>query len=470
MIQAGERRLAVVREGSWGEVDASAAWAALPVRSESLMEVIKRVRSDALTGTRLPGEVLTLESGARGGLVMGWRTGAVDTVLAGALGGDWPGGVAVTSDDITGVTAGGLVSLDQGGDGFAAGDMVRLSGFADALNSGVFAVLAASPIMLTLDGATAVEAVVPDGARIEKVGVRAGPGAVTATAMGLASGAGGPDFVAEGLAVGDWLYVGGFGAAERFASAGTAGLVRVASVTAAALELDHLPSGWAADDGSGKTIALLYGRGLEAGGDVPSFAVEKKLGETVFRFSGMAVDRLEVVISAGEEVQVTAGLEGGAVSVAEGGAVAVAASAIAPVLVAGQDVGRLMIDGANAGGPNYIRRIDLVLENGIKATRSLGELAPVGLTEGLAELSGRMVAWFGDKALYERFAKGEALSLVVALVGAGSGYVLELPSIVFDGAEVVIDGPDEDVLAEFSFLATGSGVAPLIVHAFGVLP
>ena len=73
------------------------------------------------------------------------------------------------------------------------------------------------------------------------VGFQAASGDITATATGLGSTS--LDFTTLGLAVGQWIKIGGSATADKFATAALNSTARITAIAATALTLDHLPHG-----------------------------------------------------------------------------------------------------------------------------------------------------------------------------------------------------------------------------------
>jgi hypothetical protein len=102
---------------------------------------------------------------------------------------------------------------------------------------------------------------IPVGASVRQVGFQgasADIAAVTAGGNGLTSTV--LDFTTLGISVGEWVKVGdGDNANCSFATPANNGFCRVSAVAAQGISFDRVPSGWAADTGTGKTISVFSG-------------------------------------------------------------------------------------------------------------------------------------------------------------------------------------------------------------------
>lgn len=158
---------------------------------------------------------------------------------------------------ITGVTS-TTYTAASGLNSFAAGDLVLASGFSNGVNNGLKHLTAAAAGSVTTSGNTA-EASPPADAKLERVGFQFGSGEVSITAPGggvlprLTRASGTKDFTTFGLIPGEWIYIGGDLAAEKFATAACNGFARVKSVAATYIEFDKTADTMVADAGAAKT-------------------------------------------------------------------------------------------------------------------------------------------------------------------------------------------------------------------------
>lgn len=150
-------------------------------------------------------------------------------------------------------------------DSFRIGHLVRFSGFtaSNGANNGVKRCTTASATVPAFSAAVFVNETAPVGSRMKVVGFAGTSGDITATATGLASTT--LDFTTLGLRSGDWIKIGGEATGTKFATAALNGIARVVTVAANALTLDHRPTGWTTDAGTGKTIWVWMGDTIRNG-------------------------------------------------------------------------------------------------------------------------------------------------------------------------------------------------------------
>ena len=191
---------------------------------------------------------------------------------------------------------------------FDEGDLILVSGFANAANNGVKRVLDATGGTVGTDatievsnvdptnGATKnlVTASVTSGVKIQKIGFQDAVGVPGNHGFAIEVTAGEqPRLVSQNLAdltkwgviAGEWIYIGGDTAITRFDSAANNGWARIKEVDASndTLVLDKTQGTMVADNGGGKTIQIYFGRVLknEEGKDQikrRSYQVERHLG------------------------------------------------------------------------------------------------------------------------------------------------------------------------------------------------
>src|SRR5690606_13003758 len=161
---------------------------------------------------------------------------------------------------------------------FAEGDIVRAEGFGSA-NDGFHYVDAGSTptsVAITQDTTLVTQASIPASATLHKVGVRAAAGDIAATAaVGAVATLTSTllDFRTLALEPGDSLKLRGFDG-----NPANDAFVRVVSVAANVLEIDHLPAGWAADAPAG-SVELYVGVRLKNGTTKRSYTVEEEFGD-----------------------------------------------------------------------------------------------------------------------------------------------------------------------------------------------
>lgn len=143
---------------------------------------------------------------------------------------------------------------------FRANDLVLASGFTNAANNGLKLLSAATATTLTTTG-NVVEASPPAAAKVQAVGYQfaSGDATITVTSGVATLGATVKDLTQLGLVAGDWVFIGGDAAGEKFATC-PVGYARVLSVAATAIVFDKVTAAFVTDAGAGKTIRIFFGK------------------------------------------------------------------------------------------------------------------------------------------------------------------------------------------------------------------
>jgi len=372
-----------------------------------------------------------------------------------------------TFGSITGVTATGIAFTDSAalpngfsGTSLAAGMIVRLTGFGQANNNTIYRISASVAASCTIAGGT-VEASPPSTARMKVVGFQGIAGDITATATGLASTS--LNFTTLGLQVGQWLKIGDASAAA-FGFTGTAannGWARISGpITANAIPLDNLPTGWAADAGAGQTIRVFFGDTIRNGTTRTSLAIEKtflsQATPTRIQYRGMAVDQLGLSFQTGQAILASASFMG--TDYAQGtsaisGAVYNPAPSSAK-LTANASVGRIAENGVAISTANWVRSLNLTLANNIRRIEGVGKIGAYELGVGEVTVSGTLETYFSDNTLLTKLL-GQTVTNINARAQANNqAMIVGLPRVTLTGGDPNAQGKNQDVTLPLSFVTS----------------
>lgn len=184
----------------------------------------------------------------------------LELLVPGALRCAWSGPAILAP---TSVTAAPKYVVPSGG-ALAAGTLIRVRGCAIDGNNGVKVVAAASDATnLKITTALTAETITADmGVTIEVCGYQGDAADLEIDAsQNLKSTT--LDFTTLGLVPGQMIWIGGptTSAATCFATAGNRGLARISgTITAHSIPLENRTAAYSADNGSGKTIWILFGK------------------------------------------------------------------------------------------------------------------------------------------------------------------------------------------------------------------
>lgn len=376
----------------------------------------------------------------------------------------------VADSVITGVAASGGVFTVSTGAAFAVGHLIKATGFGEAGNNGLFAITTGSETVPAVgDDLLSDEASVAAAARLKVVGFEGTSGDVAATSTGLSSTT--LDFTTLGLAVGQWVKIGGAGAGFRLATEVDNGWARVTAIEAHALTLDNLPAGWSADAGTGKTLRVFFGDTIKNGTTPVSGTIERgfmaqEMPSYIVQ-RGMMVGQGEFDFESGQKVTTTMTFTGltGSISTTSLDDEPDAATTNR-VMSAAVNVGRIAEDGAVVAGPNFIKSLKLTINNNLRALdaiRSDGEVGAVDIGAGSCDVSAELQTYFGDKSLLEKLFDSTISNLNARISIDNQALVFGLPRVTYtDTAPPSAAGKNQDVMV--SLTATASVDAATNAH------
>jgi hypothetical protein len=354
----------------------------------------------------------------------------------------------------------------SGGAAVKAGHLVRATGFTNSANNQIFR--AASSTGTTVVGSSlslSAETAPPGTARLKVVGFAGASGDITALADGLGSTA--LDFTTLGLAVGQWIKIGGSAAGTQFAfliTAGTkaraAAYARITAIAAQKLTLDNLPAGWTTDSGTGKTIWVFFGDQIKNGVTQTFLTIEKGfLGQPVPTYmvnTGMAVNTFDVNMSSGDKLKWSAAFMG------MGGGISETPLDASPdavttgvVMAANANVGRLGVNNAKLGSPNWAKEFSVQINNNLRSLDALDEDAPVGINDGECTVTGRVNQYFGSKTEVEAFYAGTPRQINSRVNKNGQALIWQVPRATYrGGGNPQATAKNTDVMASFDYQAS----------------
>jgi hypothetical protein len=286
-------------------------------------------------------------------------------------------------------TVANTYAVTSGGTAAKLGHLVRATGFTNAANNKTSGFRVASSTGTTIVGtglALTAETAPPGTARLKVVGFQGVAGDITAAAGGLASTA--LDFTTLGLSPGMWLKIDSTTGANGFATAANNDWVRISGpITATAIPLDNLPSGWSVDAGAGKTISVYFGDWIQNGTTQTSLSIERGfLDQTVPTYivnTGMVVESYEANLQS--KAVVTAVVNflgmGGSQSTVALDAVP-DANTTGAIMAANANVGRVAEAGSTLTSPNWAKSLKFSVKHNLRQLEAVDSQSPVGINSG----------------------------------------------------------------------------------------
>ncbi len=359
---------------------------------------------------------------------------------------------------ITGVAAtGGIITIVTGA-AFVTGQLIRATGFGAAGNNGLFKVTTGSATVPAVgDGLLTDEAAPGANARIKVVGFEGAAGDITALADGLGSTA--LDFTTLGLAVGQFVKIGGVGAGFRFATDKNNSFARIVAVAAKKITLDNLPTGWAAGAGAGKTIRVFTADWIKNGTTTSALMIERGfMGQAVptyIRQYAMVVGEATIDITSEQLISGTftvQGLKGEKSTVS-----------IDPTpdkrttnanVSANVNVGRIAENGAPITGGNFVKALQITVNNNLRILTADGEVGGVDIGVGEVGITVNLETYFKTGDLLDRLFDNLPTNVNAIVTKNSQAVIYSLPRLTYTGGAPSAGAKNQDVMLPLSGMAS----------------
>src|SRR5574337_33810 len=461
MTEANRVAVSIGREASWGVAQTSLK--RLRVTGAPLRFEIDSIESDELREDRQTTDLINVAARVTGSINFELSYGALDPLFEEAMFSTWtarPNKVNVTPDtSITGVTASThTVAVDSGGSAFLAQMLVQATGFTNAANNGVFEVASSTTTTVVYAGTPTMvdETAPPAGARLRVVGFVGASGDIVAEVGGIASTV--LDFTTMGLVAGQWIKIGGTATGTRFAVDGNNGWCRVVQVTAHAVSLDHKPSAWGLDAGTGKTIKIWIGDYLRNGATKMSSTVQFGFMDqdpvNYITFAGLTPSTLSLNFEPRRPLVGTVGFLGITANISTTATDADPdAAETGDVMNAVSDVGLIAEGGSEVVAPNYIQRLSININNRLREDSGVGKFGIVNVGVGRLQITGDFRTYFGSAGIYTKLVNSTATTIASVVRKNGQAYVFFLPKVKLRGGSPDIPGTDQPVIVAGELVA-----------------
>lgn len=362
-----------------------------------------------------------------------------------------------------------------------AGHLLQVSGMGVA--SQLLRASASTGTSITVAGATAV-ASPPAGGKIKVVGFEGAAGDITATTSGgnaLLSTT--LNFTTLGLAVNMWVKIGEGTGANAFNTTANNGYAKISAIAANRLDFSVVPSGFATDAGTGKTIRVFIPDTIYNGVTQYSYTLEQQLGLTVgTRYQylyGQTVDSIQIGSESKSVITASVGFQGANAdpftSTRTTGAQTIAPVAGVP-LNSSSSIAMILENGARVGTPNFVNSFGINLNNNLRPRDAVGVLGPASIGTGRCNVTGTLSTYFGDETYYNKLVNSTLTSLAVGFRDQenSKGEVWDMPRVKYSSGAPDITGIDTDIFAPLEFQAlgdpTGSIPYTVQVNVFDYLP
>lgn len=437
--------LALARELSPGVVDGTAVWNTQEPNSyKDFGGSYKMIARNPINSSRQNKKGVITDLDASGGWQEDITYTGIQDKMEGLFFADYrrKSETAVTGTDTTADTINVASST-----GFAAGDIVFVSGATVAANNGAKHVSAVASGTISVSENLVTEVFT---GKVAKVGKQAASGDLTYTAATKTLASTALDFTTLGLIVGEWLYLSDDVAGNNLGA--NLGMARIYTIAAHAIVFDKVspadPATAIVDAaGSGKAARIYFGRviknELEAGIKHYTFQAERTLGKDDSTAADVQSEYITgCVINDGTFVFNTAD-KGTCDWTLLGAKYETRTSAVGkkagtrPANVEGSvyntstDIRRMSLELAGQDVPLYAYLMDMsiMVKNNAKANKALGVLGSIGITEGQFEVSATATAYFANVTAAQAIENNSDVTLDAFLSRDNQGIVFDLPLV-----------------------------------------
>ncbi len=378
---------------------------------------------------------------------------------------------------------------------FKVGSLVKLSGFANAINNGVFEVTDnSSSGSLTCAAATFTTESAPAGAKLEIVGYEFPSAdvtvAVTANRFVMSSAAN--LFNDLALQVGEWIHVGGDAIINRLVS-NAPGFARVAAIAADGSTLSLEQCSWATpqnDAGTGKQLQIYLGSVIRNEKDptlikCQSYQLERQLGKDNFGIQsqylvGAVANEFKLNIPSVEKLNSDVSFTALDTETRNGSTgLKTGTRATMPVESAFNTTShiyqtRLYVHDADAITPDslfaFVMDGELTINNNVDGLKAIGTLGAMDLNVGDFEVSGTLNVYFATVAAVEAVRANADVGFNVIAALDNAGFVFDIPLLSLGGGRLEVEKDAAIMLPLETMAAENESGYTLLSTWFAYLP
>lgn len=367
---------------------------------------------------------------------------------------------------------------------FRVGDLLYASGFALSTANGLKRVTTVVALTLTVNETVGVSSPAANEGSIVAVGFQFGSGEVDITTTGafatLTRASGTKDFTQFGLIPGEFIFVGGDAAGERFTNAVNNGFKRVKSVTATTIVFDKSGSDMVNEIGTGKTIRLFFGRCLKNESSSTlikrrTYQIERTLGapddaspsqiQSEYLVGAIA-NELGLNVPTADKLNVDLGFiainneqRTGATGVKSGTRPALAEAA---AFNTSSDVTRIRLaqtDAADEAPTDlfaYVTELKLMVKNNASPNKAVGVLGAFDVSVGSFVVEGSMTAYFSNVDAISAVRNNVDCTLDIQFAKENAGIAIDIPMIALGDARAKVEQDQPITLPLSANAATGA--------------
>ena len=351
---------------------------------------------------------------------------------------------------VTGVTSTGYTVASGGA--LPIRTLVVAKGLAIAGNNGLKVLVTGSTgTEIKTSGLTA-EATAPSGATVEVAGIQgdtadivmSASGHITTTALNCTT---------LNLTAGQFIWVGGDGAATKFDVAANRGLARVTAIAAGQISLDKRAGVFASDAGAGKTIQLFFSKYVRnVAVDHADYIERTYMFELAYEnLAGGGVDEYEYAsgnycneISFDFPLATKAVMKCGFIGMTTGDpttsrtsgfSTALPPTSVEPVNTS-SDLMRLRVTEADETGlTTDFKSMSISINNNVSPEKVLAYLGSKYINAGIIEIKITASVLFTDSDVIKKMRSNARVTMEVAWRNGDGGFVLDMPSMTIENGD-----------------------------------
>lgn len=466
MSNSNRQQIGLVEESTFGEIPTSPAFETVRITQGGPQYTPKTVTSNEIRADRQVTDLILVGEEASAVINFELSYGAQDTLFEAALCSDWvnkPVILNVTSDsNITNVddATDTFTVLSALGTPFKVGHLARTTGFTNSANNQIFRVTSSTATTIVGSSLTLTnETAPPAGAKIQVVGFQGAAADITATTVsGNALLSTVLDFTTLGLVVGEWVKVGGTATGDKFATAALNDWCRISAIAAGRLSFDVVPTGWAIDTGTGKTIKVWAGDYIRNGVVEHSYSIERQFQDhspVTYQYGkGMEIDEFVIEYAAESIITGRATFVGKNATLQDSGRVSGATDVAAPtnpVLNTASNVGRIGEGGSAVGTPNYVMSGSITIRNNLRRRTAVSVLGAASIGQGEFNANYRANTYFGNSDLADKVTNNTQTSHDFRVRRSdtnGQAILFDLPAAKYSRGGPDTPGKNADVMVD----------------------
>lgn len=367
--------------------------------------------------------------------------------------------LAVAANPLTGIATNAVTFTRPLSVAVPVGALALFKGFASPLNAGVKAVTTGGTNGLVFS--TLADDAAPVGS-VEVCGQQFASGDVA-----LTFGAGIPALTATvfnlttlGLIPGEWIFIGGDGAAFNFGTAAT-GYARVKSIAADGKSIVFDKVTWAnfgAVAGTGKTIRIFFGTAVRNEKQPilikrRTYSVERTLGydddgQQAEYLDGAVPNELTINIPQADKLNADltfVALDNAQRTGLEGLRAGIRRAALGEALYnTSSNVFRMRMSIIDESNPNpnpffaYITEGTVAISNGVTPDKAVGVLGAFDTSAGNFEVSGDVTAYFSTIGAVKAIRQNADVSIDFIFAANNAGFVIDIPLLALGGGRLEV--------------------------------